>query len=77
MSHNLKVFLVYFISFIAIFMIFRFLFELLFPDMDHLLLVGAAALITVILSPKLDKDRDSNSNRYRLRSIFRKKPFME
>ena len=74
MKHNLKVFLIYFISFISIFSIFRYLLELLLPEMQHLYLMIAAAVITLILSPRLDRDQ---SGRYILKWIFKKEPIVK
>ena len=74
MKHNVKVFLIYFISFIAIFSLSRYLLELLLPDFRHLYLMIAAAIITLILSPRLDKEE---SGRYILKWIFKKGPLIK
>ncbi|MCH4824339.1 hypothetical protein ML462_14285 [Gramella lutea] len=74
MSHKVKVFLIYFFSFIIIFSVFRYLLELIFPQMEHLYLMITAAVITVVLSPRLDKDQNG---RYILKSIFSKKPLIK
>ncbi|MCP9200914.1 hypothetical protein MKO06_13425 [Gramella sp. GC03-9] len=77
MKHNAKVFLIYFISFIVIFSIFRFLIGYLFPDLEHIYLLISTAIITVILSPKLDRAKDGDGTRYQLRWIFKKEPIMK
>lgn len=74
MSHKLKVFIIYFFSFIIIFTISRYLISLLLPGLEHLYLMIAAAVITVILSPRLDRDING---RYVLKSIFRKEPLIK
>ena len=74
MKHNVKVFLIYFISFITIFTICRYLIGLILPGIEHLYLMIAAAVITVVLSPRLDKDKNG---RYILKSVFRKEPLIK
>ncbi|HKJ47623.1 MAG TPA: hypothetical protein VJ973_00955 [Christiangramia sp.] len=74
MSHKVKVFLIYFFSFIIIFTVSRYLIGLLIPGIDHLYLMIGAAIITVILSPRLDKDQNG---RYVLKSVFRKEPLIK
>ena len=74
MKHNVKVFLIYFISFIIIFSISRYLIGLLLPGIEHLYLMIAAAVITLILSPRLDKDQNG---RYILKSVFKKEPLIK
>ena len=74
MNHKVKVFLIYFLSFIIIFTVSRYLISLLIPDLDHLYLMIASAIITVVLSPRLDKDENG---RYVLKSVFRKEPLLK
>ena len=74
MNHKIKVFLIYFISFIIIFTLSRYLISLLIPNLDHLYLMIASAIITVILSPRLDRDKDG---KYVLKSVFRKEPIIK
>ncbi|TRO66882.1 hypothetical protein [Christiangramia sabulilitoris] len=74
MKHNIKVFLIYFISFITIFSIFRYLISYIFPELRHLYMMISAAVITLVLSPRLDKDQNG---RYILRSLFLKKPLIK
>ncbi|SDR95096.1 hypothetical protein [Gramella sp. MAR_2010_147] len=74
MSHKVKIFLIYFVSFIVIFTIVRYLIGLIIPQMEHLYLMITAAIITVVLSPRLDKDQNG---RYVLKSVFRKEPLIK
>ncbi|GAA4325316.1 hypothetical protein GCM10023115_40690 [Pontixanthobacter gangjinensis] len=74
MKHNVKVFLIYFISFITIFSLSRYLIGLLLPGLQHLYLMIAAAVITLVLSPRLDKDQNG---RYILKSVFKKEPLIK
>ena len=74
MSRKVKIFLIYFVSFIIIFTLSRYLISLVFPQMEHLYLMIMAAVITVVISPRLDKDQNG---RYTLKSIFRKGPLIK
>lgn len=74
MNHKIKVFLIYFLSFIIIFTVSRYLISLLIPNLEHLYLMIAAAIITVVISPRLDRDANG---RYVLKSVFRKEPLLK
>ncbi len=74
MKHKAKVFFIYFISFIVIFTICRYLIGLILPGIEHLYLMIAAAVLTLVLSPRLDKDQNG---RYILKSIFKKEPLIK
>ena len=74
MNNKVKVFLIYFFSFIIIFTVSRYIIGLLIPDIDHLYLMMASAIITVTISPRLDKDQNA---RYVLKSVFRKEPLIK
>ena len=74
MNHKIKIFAIYFFSFIIIFTIARYLISLIFPGMEHLYVMISSALITVVLSPRLDRDQNG---RYVLKSFFRKEPLIK
>ena len=77
MSHNLKVFGIYFICFIIVFSVSRFLIGYLFPGLERLYILFGAAAITMILSPRLGRDDNGRGSRYQLRWIFRKEPLLK
>lgn len=77
MSHKIKVFLIYFFSFIIIFTVSRYLISFIFPEIEHLYLMIIAAVITVILSPRLDKVQTENGTRFQLKWIFLKEPILK
>ncbi|WP_035716368.1 hypothetical protein [Christiangramia echinicola] len=74
MNHKIKVFLIYFLSFIIIFTLSRYLISLLIPNMDHLYLMIISIVITTVISPRLDKDQNG---KYVLKSVFRKEPIIK
>jgi len=76
-NQTVKVFLIYFVSFIFIFTIFRFLIGYILPNMEGIYLVIIAAVFTVVFSPRLGKVQTGSGMRYQLKWIFKKEPIIK
>jgi hypothetical protein len=71
MSAKIKMYLVYAISFTAIFLFFNFL-SGLFLEPESLMRLLLPVLLSIIVAPKLHVEQEKGTKKYGLKSIFTK-----
>ena len=77
MNHKIKLFIIYFVSFFALFIGSQSLLAYFFPELDHLYKLLIAAVFTIIFCPRVQKVQTKNGIRYQLKWLFRKEPLIK